>query len=432
MATRWLVTMFLINIVEVIVTLWFLHRRLELRDGVKPRVAIGFVVLVGVLFLLSYYGVNDVIKIAVMTALGLLYTLFMCRGTLREKAYQILLASALLGATSLLVAGAMTVATGAQFSGLMAEDPVRLEMRIAARILFIGSLYFVSRKREQSDALVSLPGWIAVIAIPLIGTVAVGAIARYEYLHSPESPELFFIAMTIFLLIGAILMLFHGLLEYIRSSFEKEMQLRQSEQQGRYFSEIQVAAENIRGLKHDINNHLQVLGSFLEMGKVDEASAYIAQISDFVKRNDIAVRSGNALVDAVLGSKLAKAIRFGIDVDYSIDITEPIDTDMMLIGGMLGNLLDNAIEACQKIHTIETDRYIFLTISLHGGMLHVTIKNTREAGASAGDLPPKAEAQRGLGLVNVRRTVEKFRGSMSIQEAPGEYTVKIQMPYRGR
>ena len=106
---------------------------------------------------------------------------------------------------------------------------------------------------------------------------------------------------------------------------------------------------DMRGWRHDYHNHMQVMKAQLTMGNLEGIGAYLDKREREMDRVDTLVKSGNLMADAILNSKLTLARRQKISVNCKAELPERIsvaDVDLCVI---LGNLLDNAIEACGRM-----------------------------------------------------------------------------------
>lgn len=106
----------------------------------------------------------------------------------------------------------------------------------------------------------------------------------------------------------------------------------------------------IRTLKHDINNHLKTLSALIDSGKFSNATNYIATITDDLEKTHNILSSGNIPIDCILSNKkILFAQAQNIKVEYSIHLPVEFPLDSVDTCSLLGNLMDNAIEACNKI-----------------------------------------------------------------------------------
>lgn len=119
----------------------------------------------------------------------------------------------------------------------------------------------------------------------------------------------------------------------------------QEEQAKRHLEEVRVIHSEMRGYKHDFHHHLQALKGQLEAGEVERALAYIEQLDRSLQSVDTLLKTGNVTVDAILSAKLAQARSEGISVDVQANLPDTLTLTDVELSIVIGNLLDNAIEA---------------------------------------------------------------------------------------
>ena len=84
----------------------------------------------------------------------------------------------------------------------------------------------------------------------------------------------------------------------------------------------------------------------------------------------------------------------------------------------LSNMLQNALEACQRIGP-EKERYIRVDMQLRGNFLFIQCVNS----APDEDGRRKERSRRGYGLAAMRRVAEKYNSVLAIERTPGAYSV---------
>jgi len=181
-------------------------------------------------------------------------------------------------------------------------------------------------------------------------------------------------------------------------------------------------------LYHDMNNHLDVLYQLLDNENMERAKEYIKEIGQPIKKLSKTIWTGAEVIDAVIKSKAEamreKDITFEINADFP-DNTNIAQHDMCTI---LANLLDNAIEATDKL---ERDRRVSLVIRSINQFLIVKISNSCIYSERKFNLIPettKANKQlHGWGLLSVKDTVEKYNGTMECIHEENQFTVSVMM-----
>jgi sensor histidine kinase regulating citrate/malate metabolism len=149
-----------------------------------------------------------------------------------------------------------------------------------------------------------------------------------------------------------------------------EYQTVQSEQ---HLNEVRGIYREMRGYKHDFHHHLQALKGQLEAGETDRALSYIEQLDHHLMNVDALVKTGNISLDAILSAKIAQAKAMGIAVTVCATVPEGLLISDLELSIVVGNLLDNAIEACVLS---SKERFIRIYMTMKGRMLYFSMLNS--------------------------------------------------------
>lgn len=213
---------------------------------------------------------------------------------------------------------------------------------------------------------------------------------------------------------------------YLSDAFKKEMENKNLKMQEAYYQDLEKNQLEIRKLKHDLNNHLSVVGNYLEDNQVEEAKEYFSELST-VYANQRRDFCKNQLVNNVLNAKYQQAQEHGIDCFINIDVSTLIGIDDISLCTIFANTLDNAIEACQKIDNPQ-ERKLSLKARYHRGCFSYEITNTAAALLNRnGQLfTTKADKKNhGFGLANVREIVENYEGTLEIKTSEQEFSLLL-------
>ena len=150
----------------------------------------------------------------------------------------------------------------------------------------------------------------------------------------------------------------------------------QTEQSEKHLNEVRSIHKEMRGYKHDFHHHLQALKGQLEAGEVDRALAYIEQLDNQLMNVDTLLKTGNVSLDAILSAKIAQAKAENIAVTVKANVPDQLTISDLELSIIIGNLLDNAIEACR---TVTGERFIRIFISMKGTMLYFSMLNAAGA-----------------------------------------------------
>lgn len=214
---------------------------------------------------------------------------------------------------------------------------------------------------------------------------------------------------------------------YLSDAFKKEMENKNLKMQEAYYQDLEKNQLEIRKLKHDLNNHLSVVGNYLEDNQVEEAKEYFSELST-VYANQRREFCKNQLVNNVLNAKYQQAQEHGIDCFINIDVSTLIGIDDISLCTIFANTLDNAIEACQKIKAVD-QRKLSLKARYHRSCFSYEITNTTAAALlnRNGQLfTTKADKKNhGFGLANVREIVENYEGTLEIKTSEQEFSLLL-------
>ena len=211
-----------------------------------------------------------------------------------------------------------------------------------------------------------------------------------------------------------------------RKTFLKIVEL-QTEQAERHLNEVRSIHREMRAFKHDYHNHLQTLKGQLEAGEVERAIAYITELDRSLQSVDTLLKTGNVTVDAILSAKLAQARADGIAVTVDVNLPDRLTFSDLELSIVIGNLLDNAIEACALARG---ERFIRLFIAVKGSMLYFSMLNSAaEKHIKRGSLFRTRKAGlHGFGLKRAQSIIEEHGGWIKYNSEDGAFTTEFLVP----
>lgn len=188
----------------------------------------------------------------------------------------------------------------------------------------------------------------------------------------------------------------------------------------------------LRTLKHDIDHHMQTLSSLISANHSQEALLYLDKIGDELSKNHPILSSGNLPVDCILSNKIQLAQMKNIPIEYSVLLPNRLPLNDVDLCSLLGNLCDNAIEACDKLPATAEKR-IDLHIMPFQDMLSIKITNPSDGNYKKDKngllLSTKSnDSQHGIGLKQIEKIVTKYNGFTTIQPGDNDFAVDILIP----
>lgn len=180
-----------------------------------------------------------------------------------------------------------------------------------------------------------------------------------------------------------------------------------------YVAESKLRYEQTKAFRHDIKNHLSVLSGLLDDGKTEEGRAYLKKLEAVSDSLSIPCRTGNPVVDILLGEKLGLAEAGGIKTEVSLLLPTPCGIDEFDLCVIFANALDNALEACQLL---QEARRLRILGSRQGDFLMLEFENI----CLPGPLPPM-----GTGLSNIKAVAEKYHGTILTEKTGSCFRLNV-------
>lgn len=195
-----------------------------------------------------------------------------------------------------------------------------------------------------------------------------------------------------------------------------------------HYEEVKSIYLNMRGWRHDYHNHIQSMKSILALKYYDRLGEYLGELESDLSQVDNLVKSGNLIIDAILNSKLSLANEQGISVTCKVKMPEDIRVSDIDICVILGNLLDNALEACKQIE--KEKRFIRIYGDVVQSQFYFSVLNsaTEQLNFNQKNYISEKRGEHGHGLRRVKLTVDKYDGYIKLRNEPGVFASEIMMP----
>lgn len=188
----------------------------------------------------------------------------------------------------------------------------------------------------------------------------------------------------------------------------------------------------IRRIRHDLKNHLSGLLGMVQTGQINEAEKYIMQMLDAGAgdRPSEVSRSGNIVVDSLINNAYATAQKENIQFNANILVPVSLPFESGHLAIVLGNLLENALEACRDIP--DGRGFICLDISYVKDIFQLCIKNNYRAKRKKDNighyLTTKGDTiYHGLGLSSINHAIVNYHGQMDITDNDNIFQVIVVM-----
>lgn len=239
--------------------------------------------------------------------------------------------------------------------------------------------------------------------------------------------------ITLFIINLVLIVFFNIFITNIFESISKNNELKnkvefyekQKNIEYEYYTALESKYNSSRKVIHDVKNHMQTIDSLYEVGESKEAKVYLKEMYGLLDSLGQKIYTENKVLNVVINDKVHLAKKQDIDIEVFIGEVDLSFIKEIDITTIISNLLDNAIEAVKEIDnkkiTFKIDNFNnFLIISVANSFKKVKVINN--------DFKTTKENHLGLGLKNIKRTTEKYLGSVNIKMANNMFKINIMIP----
>jgi len=196
----------------------------------------------------------------------------------------------------------------------------------------------------------------------------------------------------------------------------------------KHCDEVQNIYKTMRGWRHDYHNHIQAMLALID--KPQEMKEYLLMLNDDLTTVDTVIKTGNVMVDAILNSKLSLIKSREISVNAKAIVPPMLEVSQIDLCAIIGNLLDNAMEACLRIEEKEK-RFIRVFIGILKGQLYISITNSMGNSINKNGsayVSSKTDTESGLGLMRIDRLADKYQGFVNRKHEDDIFATEIMLP----
>ena len=196
-----------------------------------------------------------------------------------------------------------------------------------------------------------------------------------------------------------------------------------------HYQEVDNMYRKMRGWRHDYRNHIQAMKVLAADGNLDGIKAYLDELDTDLNTVDTVVKTGNAMADAILNSKISLAQSKSISVHCDAHIPVKLQMSELDLCCILGNLFDNAIEASLSLP--EAERQIRGYMDMKGTQLYISFTNFTSGKKmnKVGNVFKTSKGDgHGFGLVRIDNIIERLGGYLSRNSEDGAFTTEILIP----
>ena len=241
-------------------------------------------------------------------------------------------------------------------------------------------------------------------------------------------PNLLFYVSMVFSTIAITFLLFRFTGEH-EKALQQQTLLQDMKLSESALSQMQETSAQMKELRHELGNHFVYIETLVEQKQYDELKSYLRKIEQWAEETSQTVSTANPVVNAIINQKLSYARSLGIATQATVVLPmEALPLDDLTLCSLLGNLLNNAIDACrgQKDPLIHIDIHplkSYLVVHIENSVTGDVLKNNPHLRSTKEDA-----ANHGIGLRVTRRIVEEHNGMLHFEMcASDRFAVQVML-----
>lgn len=401
---------------------------LERRPGWGMRRYVLGVVVLGCLIMWSNHMFLYTLKNFILILLMAMILAIVCyEGSLLAKVFALFVETIISAISEVVVIHVMAIVFNCSVTAIVTEPSYRFIGILLSKSTTLAICNGIRVKRRMRQSALNNTYWILYTLLFCI----VGMVSFFIFRIGYEFNNTFYNSFATMSAVGMTFCTVLVLYLYEKQA-EQSAQLRRREQyerhlkaQVKHLDEILLKQEELRRIKHDMNNQLVVIQGYFHEGDLVGGEAYVTSLLQNLQTPSSRIKTGNSAVDAILSTKKALAERKGITVDMDVQISDQLPLEPVDVCVIFGNALDNAIEACDRM--TQGEKKIDLVLVQRAGKLFCHLTNTAPMNPSKDfSVTSKADKENhGFGLMNLKESLEKYDSEPVIDYKDGLFSIKF-------
>ena len=300
---------------------------------------------------------------------------------------------------------------------------------ITAKLVFFIFVRVLCRLHVMNDSTLPLRHWLLIMMVPVTSVAVCCGLAfsadRY-IISDPAAPFLFLagilgVNVLAFIMYDELSVQSKALVEHERAKYRMEADRRR-------YEDMITQSRELAATLHDTQKHCGAVYDLLAAGDSPAAMRYIENMhTSGAMRNRENGSSSNAVVSTILRRKTDEAGQYGIEVTCNFEAASPLPIDEVSLCLILGNALDNAIEACRKLPECDK-RLIEIDVRYQNDRLTIRVANASkpvEIINNACATTKRNTILHGYGLPNIQKAVAENGGNSVIRCEGGMFILSV-------
>lgn len=410
----------LINvIVENLIMILFYHRIFQKKfQSHVPYISI----YTGVFFVLSAVTlliVSPLARVAITFIVLFFICIFLYHGSVILKLFVCVYWVVIVFVSDLLLISVLVLMGYGNPIQLLEPGTGRLLGMIGTKIFAFWIVVYTSRIYKNKVKSLPLKYWILILMMPFFSVV----IIKLVFVANETDKS---VMGSYVICVGGILYLNLLVFDYFES-YDKQIRLaaleKIAEKEKENYKLLAASYKEIRDIKHDLKDQVELLNNLIEKGDYKEAQNHMHRLYNTVESATSVCYTGNSAVDSIINLKGVYARNNNIRFKTKIKVSQ-IEFDIVGLCRILGNIMDNAIEACERINSGK--RYIFFMMNQTENKLIIEVSNTSPE-VDINNLSTSKENKliHGIGLKSIKQTAHSMNGYVSYSYVDGFFNMKV-------
>lgn len=362
----------------------------------------------------------------------LVFSLIFLHGKVVTKIFISILTNLCLISVNALVASLISLVFKNNIELIYTEKTLsRFLMIVIVQSLLLLIFSLILKIFKKKDVSLGKTEWFFILIIFIISFLSIAAI--HITLQKNDLPEqyigILMAAELGFILINIVCFFMMSKLSNSHKAAEELFVLKQQEEIRKQYAEnVKYRYDEIKRIRHDMKQSYTVLETLLIENRTSEAIEYIREGRSAISKTEVLVDVGNDFVNSILNSKLGTAKQFGIEVICS-SVKDISGINAVDLCTLLGNLLDNAIEAAEQC--LPEKRLIEVKITDSNGKLIIQVTNSIKCSVlnvnSELISTKNNPLEHGFGVKSIRLIAKKYSGTVNYFEEDGTLSCQVML-----
>lgn len=404
----------------------FLTRRRKKYD--KPVVIFAVIAIYVLMLCLESAYITKLLQMVITLFIYFTMIAYLYRGRLLTQVL-IVVVALVFGTTleSVLVAGT-SLLLGLRYTEFAERRLAYVTIVTADRLIAILAAWILYRLRAKGDLGKVQGKWLALTVIFPAASIVMLTVLFLDYRKDTDiGTGVFAFGLILSIANIALIYIIHSLEKSTRREREMELLRQRIDLQARSFEALEESYRQQRKSTHEFQRHTSAIYGLLERGEYDEALSYTRKLQNDRSIRNTSIVSKNPVIDVILNREYMLACEQGIEMQVRVnDLSSlPFEADDMAV--LFSNLLDNAIEACQRCHG---QKEIQCSILLED-TLYISVRNTSlpvEITDGKIDTSKPNGKEHGYGLPAIKYILNALKAEYTFEYDQGWFSFASEIP----